>query len=360
MPKPENGDQPHSPSYLPGLLRGARSDDILHALPTAVVLLDLDGTIAFANHVAQRQLGLHASGSKFVDMVEPADRMVVDGYLRSLQTTVDAGVSRYVACGLVSVDSTPLHVAITGAPVSTDGHRGLLLSLSDITAKRERDGQLMSMALTDPLTGLANRRSFLKSLSEAIQSGQGCVVAMADIDRFKLVNDQFGHDLGDQVLEAVAASLVQRLPANAVVPRLGGDEFAVLIPGAVDGMSLGQLEVLRQIEIPPDTRLAGPSQVSLSIGVTHTTAGDENDVLRVMVLPMAAPDALARVAEHLAQRIAELEIPHAEGPTGWLSALIVGVCALPLETVGQAIVRAGDEAMRCKATGVRAQIVLAA
>jgi diguanylate cyclase (GGDEF)-like protein len=318
---------------------------------------------------------------------------------------------------------------------------------------------------------------------------------MADIDRFKLVNDQFGHDLGDQVLVAVAASLLQRLPANAVVARLGGDEFAVLIPGAVDGMSLGQLEALRQIEIPPDTRSAGPSQVSLSIGVTHTTAGDENDVLRqsdvamyaakaggrgqvavfgeeaaalvhesqsitalvenlrrqnerlhheartdartglansralgevesnivggpnsswsscgvifvdidhfgafnhlygdhagdealkcvagalrragrktdqvfrkggeefVMVLPMAAPDALARVAEHLAQRIAELKIPHAEGPTGWLSALIVGVSALPLETVGQAIVRAGDEAMRCKATGVRAQIVLAA
>ena len=79
----------------------------------------------------------------------------------------------------------------------------------------------------------------------------------------------------------------------------------------------------------------------------------------VMVLPMATQDAVGRVAQQVADCIEDLRIPHAQGPTGWVSALIVGVCALPEESVGQSIVRAGDAAMRCKTTGVRAQVVLA-
>jgi hypothetical protein len=79
MPKSEDGEQQRSRSHASGLLRGGRGDDMLHALPTAAVLLDLDGNVALANHVAQRQLDQYAAGSKFVEMVTPADRKVLDG-----------------------------------------------------------------------------------------------------------------------------------------------------------------------------------------------------------------------------------------------------------------------------------------
>jgi diguanylate cyclase (GGDEF)-like protein len=457
------------------------------------VRLGFDGTVDFANHAALRLFGREAVGCKFAELVDPADRLVVDGYLHSLQVTVDAGASRYMTCSLQRYGAQSVQIAITGASVQADGERGILLSLADITSQRERDAKLLSMALTDPLSGLANRRSFQTSLRAAINAGHGCVVALADIDRFKMVNDKFGHATGDRVLSAVASRLVGSLPANAVIARLGGDEFGVLIPGAVDDKSLRQLEALRQIDISAEMQSPGPQAVTLSIGVTHTTAGDENDVLRqsdvamyaakaggraqvavfgeeasallqqsqsitslvenlrkqnerlhseartdartglansralsevesvvvgapdsawtvsgvifvdidhfgafnhlygdhagdealkrvadalrragrktdlvfrkggeefVMVLPMAEPDAVGRVAQYLAECIADLRIPHAEGPTGWLSALIVGVSVFPRETVGQAIVRAGNEAMRCKAKGTRAQVVL--
>lgn len=486
-----------SPTAIPiadTLQTTSRGDDVLHALPVAVVLLDCTGTIVFANHAAQRMHGSAIAGSTFLALVEPAERMVVDGYLQSLRANLQTGESRYMTCRLQVVDGQPLHIAAVAAPLLLGGSTGFLLNLTDITSQRERDAQLQLMALTDVLTGLPNRRSFLHSIRAAISAGEGCVLAIADIDRFKLVNDQFGHDFGDRVIGMVASRMVESLPSDAVIARMGGDEFAVLIPGAIDDSSLRQLESLRTIEVPADLKVSGLQTVSLSIGVTHTTAGDEAAMLRqsdiamyaakasgrarvavfgpdsaallehsqslaslvenlrqqnerlhseartdartglansralaelegtvigaggsswpecgvlfvdidhfgafnhlygddagdvalrhfadamrgavrkddlvfrkggeefVMVLPMATQDAVERVAEQLAERIAGLRIPHAEGPTGWLSALIVGVSALPQETVGDAIVRAGNAAMRCKATGVRAQVVLA-
>ena len=91
-----------------------------------------------------------------------------------------------------------------------------------------------SMAHTDPLTGLLNRRSMEQRLREAAQlfqrTGRSFCVVMADVDHFKRINDVHGHEAGDRVLRSVAALLSDRLRVHDAVARWGGEEFLLLLP----------------------------------------------------------------------------------------------------------------------------------
>jgi diguanylate cyclase (GGDEF)-like protein len=93
-------------------------------------------------------------------------------------------------------------------------------------------------ATTDTLTGIYNRRHFLRAVEASIAAGaqrnQPCAVLLIDLDRFKPVNDTYGHAAGDAVLCAVARRLGQALPPGHVAGRLGGDEFAVIVGPAKD------------------------------------------------------------------------------------------------------------------------------
>lgn len=103
---------------------------------------------------------------------------------------------------------------------------------SDAAAIRRAREEVARMALTDPLTGLANRVLFLDHLEQAIaragRTGHHPTVLFIDLDRFKTVNDSLGHEAGDEVLRAVADRLTQEVRRQDTVGRLGGDEFAVL------------------------------------------------------------------------------------------------------------------------------------
>ncbi|MDR6391193.1 diguanylate cyclase [Paraburkholderia phenoliruptrix] len=106
---------------------------------------------------------------------------------------------------------------------------------SQMDALHVKQRELVHLATHDVLTGLPNRMLFMEKLERAIQEAtrrrQGLAVLFVDLDRFKQINDQFGHSVGDKVLVAVALRLKQVLHAADVVARLGGDEFIVLIEG---------------------------------------------------------------------------------------------------------------------------------
>jgi diguanylate cyclase (GGDEF)-like protein len=93
-------------------------------------------------------------------------------------------------------------------------------------------------ATTDALTGIVNRRHFLRIVEARVAAGvrrnQPCAVLLIDLDRFKPVNDTYGHAAGDAVLCAVARRIEQVLPVGHVVGRLGGDEFAIILGPAED------------------------------------------------------------------------------------------------------------------------------
>lgn len=113
------------------------------------------------------------------------------------------------------------------------GLRTKALQTAIIHARTERDN-MHSLAHTDPLTGLPNRRSLNTAISEAIKHAKSdkiLAVYMLDLDGFKQVNDQYGHDVGDELLIAVAARIRRNLRDTDIVSRLGGDEFVVMSTG---------------------------------------------------------------------------------------------------------------------------------
>jgi diguanylate cyclase (GGDEF)-like protein len=117
----------------------------------------------------------------------------------------------------------------------------IILSLGLVVMTKERsDERNRVLAMQDGLTGLSNRRSILDALDQQLamagRSGQPLSLLMLDLDRFKRVNDSFGHLAGDAVLHQVASGIASRLRAQDIAGRYGGEEFLVILPGTtVDG-----------------------------------------------------------------------------------------------------------------------------
>lgn len=134
--------------------------------------------------------------------------------------------------------------------------------------------RLFVLATTDSLTGLANRRYFLQSLSQEIERcsryQRPCAVAMLDADRFKAVNDTYGHDVGDQVLQRLARVLVDELRSVDLVGRLGGEEFAIQMPDTDRDRGLETctrlLDLIREATLSVRSKQVG---VTVSIGLTE-------------------------------------------------------------------------------------------
>jgi diguanylate cyclase (GGDEF)-like protein len=128
---------------------------------------------------------------------------------------------------------------------------GRLLTYGNVSDLVRQAEALERLASIDGMTGLNNRRNFLV-LAEAEWSrftryGRPLALLMIDIDKFKSVNDTYGHDVGDEVIKAVAAILLERKRASDIVGRLGGEEFALALPEATLDSAAAAGERLRQI-----------------------------------------------------------------------------------------------------------------
>jgi diguanylate cyclase (GGDEF)-like protein/PAS domain S-box-containing protein len=153
----------------------------------------------------------------------------------------------------------------------------------DMTTRRHQQAELERLALTDTLTGLANRTLLTDRLDHALARLQrvdgSCALLMLDIDRFKLVNDTLGHQVGDALLVEVARRIEAVSRADSTVARLGGDEFVVLVEGLADPdgvhhIAARLLETLRRPYIIDDA--ADSLVVTVSIGISVATAAERS------------------------------------------------------------------------------------
>ncbi|CAA9455043.1 MAG: diguanylate cyclase/phosphodiesterase (GGDEF & EAL domains) with PAS/PAC sensor(s) [uncultured Rubrobacteraceae bacterium] len=164
----------------------------------------------------------------------------------------------------------------------------------EIDERRELEEHLTHQAFHDPLTGLPNRTLFLDRLDLAMerakrQEGEVAVLLL-DLDDFKVINDSLGHEVGDQVLLAVAERLENSLPAGEILARFGGDEFIVLLedassPGEAARVAERILEALRRA---PFVVRGRNSSITASVGMAFGGQGKERpgDLLRNADLAM--------------------------------------------------------------------------
>jgi diguanylate cyclase (GGDEF)-like protein/PAS domain S-box-containing protein len=140
----------------------------------------------------------------------------------------------------------------------------VVMSVRDVHERHLREQHLVRQADLDPLTGLANRAAFERAVAALADRDVRVLVAFCDIDNFKSINDQYGHDVGDDVLRAVAAAIGHVVRGDDIVARFGGDEFAIVVTHVDDmhAVPLGArlLGVTRELEV-------GGTRVSLSVGI---------------------------------------------------------------------------------------------
>lgn len=147
-------------------------------------------------------------------------------------------------------------------------NEGLVQALTDEVRERERaEQEVRKLAETDFLTGLLNRRTFALRLGEKIDDGQrlGCVYF--DLDKFKPLNDNFGHLIGDETLRLIGER-IKRVEGIELPARLGGDEFACILPARADAAPMEEaLQALHEAITAPVLTQVGKVSVGASMGV---------------------------------------------------------------------------------------------
>jgi diguanylate cyclase (GGDEF)-like protein len=146
-------------------------------------------------------------------------------------------------------------------------------------ARVRAEEQLKNLAMTDPLTGIPNRRAFIEHCARLKNSPTGYVLAILDIDHFKRVNDTYGHATGDEVIKLIGRKLQFCLRSDDYSARLGGEEFALLIEHTEIDMVHLLLENLR-LEISAEVVHTADADVSVtvSIGARYVPAGEVEDL----------------------------------------------------------------------------------
>jgi diguanylate cyclase (GGDEF)-like protein len=149
---------------------------------------------------------------------------------------------------------------------------------SDLETVQKQQAQLLEASRQDPLTGLHNRRALQERYDQestvARHTGMPLTLAMIDIDRFKLVNDNFGHVAGDRVLRQLADHLQRGVRTSDAVFRIGGEEFVILLPGASLDQARNRVEQLRAAFGADPARLGGCQAVTFSAGLAEARGSD--------------------------------------------------------------------------------------
>ncbi|MGX1543881.1 putative bifunctional diguanylate cyclase/phosphodiesterase [Streptomyces adustus] len=255
--------------------------------PLAMAVVDREGMVVGANAMLGTLLGSDPAtlaGRSAADLVDlPSDTRAWHAYREVLR-----GRQARLRCTrrLKHPDGRAVWVQVTVAPLA-GGEPGVLLSVADISDRRELQSRLRHLQMHDPVTRLPNRTLFFERLTAALEaesyerSGTGRIgLCYLDVDGFKAVNDTLGHRVGDRLLAAVAERLTRvaeqaglARAGTPLVARLGGDEFALLVEDSTGTDQLAELaeSVLTALKAPFE--LAGRRlSLSASIGVVERHA----------------------------------------------------------------------------------------
>ena len=213
----------------------ARDRAILQSMRDGYFEMDVDGVILTVNPALCQLLGQTREtliGHPYYELLGEDD---LARARQPFQRAMQSGAGKTFAIPLQRADGSLGYFEATVSLIhdlqgELRGYRGIVRDVSDQIAYQQ---QLLEMAYRDPLTGLGNRKAFDEQLGQALlragSGGSELALLYLDLDRFKEVNDRFGHDIGDALLRTVAERVRSTLRQPDKAYRLGGDEFAVLL-----------------------------------------------------------------------------------------------------------------------------------
>jgi diguanylate cyclase (GGDEF)-like protein/PAS domain S-box-containing protein len=247
---------------------------VIDTIPTGIALLDQRGRFLHVN-LAYCEIQGYAAGEligrTYTAMIRIAEEQ---SFLIDVHHAVFEGLT--VNPHEIRVrrpDELDIWTEVACRLIAHEEHRYCLMSVQDITERKRLEHSLQSLATTDPLTGVANRRHFLEMTKHEIargrRTGQAPAILMIDLDNFKTINDTRGHAAGDRLLVEFAADCTQQLRESDLFGRLGGEEFGVLLP------ETGLQEAIRIAERLRKTLFAsaraGQPACTASFGVSRAT-----------------------------------------------------------------------------------------
>lgn len=277
----------------------AQLQTITNAQTEAVVAFDAAGAVTFANPAAVKMLRRGSVGELLGRPIDEVCPLRSDG--DQIDLVHELAVGTVVPDGdatLYTERGNRIEVAYSFNPLTglDEDRAGAVMVLRDVSERRAFQEALTYRALHDELTGLPNRRLFLDRIDEVLASsvltGAHHAVIFVDLDRFKLVNDSFGHLVGDQLLVQMSDRLQRLVDASETMARLAGDEFVILVENV--GVERDALDLSERMlaELRQPYLIDGHTVlVTVSIGVAVTSPGDSRDDA------MLAADAAAYAAK---------------------------------------------------------------
>jgi diguanylate cyclase (GGDEF)-like protein/PAS domain S-box-containing protein len=264
-------------------------ESILRAAGDGVMGVAQDGTVLFANPAA-----LHALGRTSADLIgqhfklfypERADGTRGDASSLMLGCWNTRDKHRVEEDYFVRADGQSFPVTYSCSPVAGQ-FDGSVLIFQDITLRKALENKLRQQVITDALTGLYNRNGFKEafqiSIDRARRNRKRVALMFIDLDFFKRINDTLGHDVGDDLLQAVAIRLRESVRSYDVVSRIGGDEFTVILDEINDdgGAAIVADKILFALRRPFSVNGAIDLTVGASIGIAmYPECGADTDVL---------------------------------------------------------------------------------
>lgn len=271
---------PGAPVRAAGRVEAA---DLVASLDDGVICLDGSGTVVLANRPAEVLYGVGPGATLVGSPLPAADRFwseegePLGDHQPGLLTLRDG--TPHSAGILVGAKESQRRFTVSARPFTVGGTGGALVVMHDTTEEWLERQRLSRYAMYDPLTGLANRYLLVEELRRMLQGlgrrGGAIALVFLDLDQFKVINDEHGHDMGDEILSAVARRLRGAVRGDDLVARLGGDEF-VLAHLSADPRPDGDLVVarLRKVLSAPFRVRGRVFEVGASIGWVSSDSAD--------------------------------------------------------------------------------------
>ncbi len=231
---------------------------IIDNLPTPVLILNNKNTILYANLKALDEIDFLETGKKLYNIPSIVNFNRNDKLVDSETFTVK------------HFENSELSTYIVNTEIFNDNHR--ILMLQDATYDHEKLKNLHKQSMVDNLTGLLNKSTFYsvasKDFHEYISKNKLHAVAMLDLDHFKSINDNYGHQIGDEVLVALASDIRKVVKETDIIARFGGEEFCALLQYDTPEEILNCLETFKNLFSSRKFMVGGVEfNVTISIGV---------------------------------------------------------------------------------------------